>query len=91
MELALLGGWTPWKEYTLCNGHRGLPRAVGQFIEVRFQHPGTVYMNVEVRYWTSLGCTTRWPEANEWWFPDLEDEAEARATREANDKPLRPY
>lgn len=49
-------------------------------------------LNVEVRYTVNNGGWTHlWPEANEWWFPGLEEEAEARASREANDKPLRPY
>lgn len=91
MELALMGSWTVWKTYKIQNGHRELPRPVGAKVEVRFQFVGAVYMNVEVRYYTREGWTTIWPEANDWWFPGLEDEAEARITREANDKPLRAY
>jgi hypothetical protein len=91
MEIALKRGWTDWQEYQIKERHASLLKQPGALVEVRFKYPGAVFMEIELRYDTRGGWTHLYPDANEWWFPGLEDETEARETREANDKPLKAY
>ena len=91
MERAFNNGWTEWQPYKLQNKHRDHVRLVGDEIEVRIRFPGEVRIAFEVRFDTRNGWTYLYPEATEWYFPGLEDEQQARDTREPNDKPLKPY
>lgn len=94
MELALLGSWSPWTEYVVQSDHRlsGEPR-LGDTVKVRIKYAGQLKVELEVLSFTGYKNSEvhLYPEATEWFFAGLEDEAEARAVREPNDRPLRPY
>ena len=90
MERALHDGYTPWMKYVVQNAHRQGPR-VGEECDVRIRHEGQAKAELELRYFSDKFETHLYPEATEWFFHGLEDEAEARAVREPNDKPLKPY
>ena len=91
MERALHDGYTPWMKYIVQNRHRVPEPIPGEVCEVRIRFEGQVKTELEVRYFTKQGETHVYPEATEWFFFGLEDEVEARAVREPNDRPLKPY
>lgn len=90
MERALVNGYTPWMAYTVQNEHRDGPHP-GGICDVRIRHEGQVKIELELRYFKGSFETHIYPEATKWFFLGVENEEEARAVREPNDKPLKPY
>jgi hypothetical protein len=90
MERALGDGYTPWMKYVIQNSHRDGPRPDTE-VDVRIRFEGQAKAELELRYFKDNFSTVIYPDANQWFYPGLEDEAEARAVREPNDKPLKPY
>ena len=90
MERALGDGYTPWTKYIIQNEHRDGP-GPGAEVDVRIRFEGQIKTELELRYFKRSFETHIYPESTEWFYPGVEDEAEARAVREPNDKPLKPY
>lgn len=93
MERALRDGWGPWHDYIPRSTHRELRLSEHKLphIQVRVRYEGQIKAELEVKFGTRTGAMHVYPEATEWFFEGVEDEAEVRATREPNDKPLKPY
>lgn len=89
MERALNDGYTPWMAYSTQNSHREIEKE--RLCEVRIRFEGQMKAELELRYFSNKFETIIYPESTEWFFLGVEDEAEARAVREPNDRPLKPY